>query len=137
MGQDKSLEAGDNLINPTDIPSQIPTNLEEADKYAIGSKLTREDMAKLWSTKDILGRDEREILVWYQSLNHFPFKSLIRLSKRGIISRKLSNIRTPPPPLCCLNICKVPQEEMEDQRQIIKQINQEALGDQTRGHGLN
>ena len=58
-------EPGGRLIppNPTNITHQIPTNLEEADKYAVGAKLTREDMDKLWSTEDILGRDKRYLLV--------------------------------------------------------------------------
>ena len=34
--------------------------MEEVDKYMIKSEITREEMAKLWSTKDPLGQDERE-----------------------------------------------------------------------------
>ena len=75
--------------------------------YELGSKLTREDMAKLWSTKDILGRDEKEILVWHHRLNHCSLKFVLRLSNTGIINRKLSSIRTPP--VCCLFIWKVLQ----------------------------
>ena len=59
----------------------------------IGADITREDIAKLWSAKDLLGQDDRYLLVWYYSLNHLSFKSLIRLSKRGIIPRNLRNIR--------------------------------------------
>ena len=70
MGQDKSLGAGKYLLTPTDSPSKTPTNLEEVDKDAIGANLTREDMYKLCSTKDLLGRDERELLVWHHRLNH-------------------------------------------------------------------
>ena len=77
----------------TKIPSQIPTNLEEVDKYAVGDKLNREEMAKLWSTKDILGHVEQEILVWHHRLNHCSPKYLLELSKRGIIPKELSNLR--------------------------------------------
>ena len=70
--------------------------MEEVDKYAIGYKLMREDMAKLCSTEEILGRDETELLVWYHMLKHYPFKYIFRLSKRGIITRKLSRINTIP-----------------------------------------
>ena len=44
-------------------PPQIHTNLEEVDKYAVGSELTMEDMSKLWSTEELLGRYKRELLV--------------------------------------------------------------------------
>ena len=39
--QYKSLEAGEDLLTPTDIPSQIPTNLEKVDKYVVGYELMR------------------------------------------------------------------------------------------------
>ena len=74
LGQDKSLEAGEYLLNPTKSPSRIPTNLEEAEKDAIGADLTRTDMLKLCSTKDLIGREGREILVWHHILNHCSFK---------------------------------------------------------------
>ena len=67
------------------------------EKYAIGAELTREDMDKLWSTEDILVQDERDLLVWHHRLNHCSLKSLIRLSKRGVIPRKLRKIRKLPP----------------------------------------
>ena len=35
LGQDKSLEVGEDALTLTNSPSQIPTNLEEVDKYAI------------------------------------------------------------------------------------------------------
>ena len=111
LGQNKSLEAGEDLLTPTRRPSKIPTNLEYADTYAVGNDITIKDMDKLWSTKELLGRDKRELLVWYYRLNHCYLKSLLRLSKRGIISRKLSEIS--PPPLCRLYVCKFPQEDME------------------------
>ena len=41
LGQDKGLEAGEDLLIPTKTTSQIPTNLKEVDKYAIISKITR------------------------------------------------------------------------------------------------
>ena len=50
-------------------------------------------MAKLWSTEDLLGWDERDLLVWYSRMNHCTLNLLIRLLKRGIIPRKLINIR--------------------------------------------
>ena len=43
------------------------------DKDAIGDNIKREDMDKLWSTKDLLVQDEREILVWHHRLNHCSF----------------------------------------------------------------
>ena len=58
----------------------------------VGSNLKREDMEKLWSTKDILGQDEREILVWYHRMNHFTFKNLIKLSKSGIIINRIIKV---------------------------------------------
>ena len=36
-----------------------------------------------------------------------------------------------PPPVCCLHICKAPQEATEDQSKTLKWINQEALIDHT------
>ena len=53
----------------------------------------REDMDKLWSTEDLLGRDKKELLVWHHRLNHSSFKYLIKISKKGIIPIKLRNIR--------------------------------------------
>ena len=63
----------------------------------IGDDLTREDMAKLWSTKDVLGRHDGEILFLHHRLNHCSFKSLLVLSKKGVISNKISKVVTPPP----------------------------------------
>ena len=40
------------------------------DKHLIGAELTREYMATLWSTEDLLGQDEREILVWHHRMKH-------------------------------------------------------------------
>ena len=54
MVQDESLEVGEDLINPTDIPSQLTTNLEDMDKDSVGAKLTRKDMENLWLTEDYL-----------------------------------------------------------------------------------
>ena len=70
MGQYKILEIGEDLLTLTDCPSKLPTNLEEVYWNAIGDNTTREDMAKIWSTKDLLGRDERELLVWNDRLNY-------------------------------------------------------------------
>ena len=102
LGQDKSLEAVEDLLTPTRSSSQIPTNLEEVYKDLIGAELTREDIAKLCSTEDLLGWDEREILFWHQRPNHCSFKSLIRLSSRGVIPRKLIKIRKLPPFVACI-----------------------------------
>ena len=49
-----------------------------------------------------MGRDERELLVSHHRMNHCSFKYLIRLSKRGIIPRKLINIRKLPPCVACI-----------------------------------
>ena len=89
MGQEESLEVGEDLLTSTEIPHQIPTNLEEMDKDAVGSNLMREDMAKIWSTKYLLGSYERGLLVWHHWLYHCFLKFLPRLSQRGIIPRKL------------------------------------------------
>ena len=134
-GQYNSLEAGKDIITLTNSPYKTPTNLEEVENYVIGVKLMREDMAKLWSTEELLGWDKRELLVWHHIPSHFSFKSLLRASKRGIIPRNLSKIINLPP--CCLHMWKIPQEAMEDQRQTLKRINQDTLGDQNWGYDLN
>ena len=54
-------------------------------------------MAKLWSAGGLLGRDKREFLVWHHRLIHCNFKPLLRLSKRGIIPRKLRRVIKIPP----------------------------------------
>ena len=69
-GQDNILEAGEDLLTPNNIPSQIPTNLEEVEKETVGAELTRKYMAKLWSSEEPLVREDMEILVWHHSLNH-------------------------------------------------------------------
>ena len=71
-------------------------------KYVIGSKIRREDMSNLWSTEDLLARDERKLLVWHHILNHCSLKSLVRLSKRGVITRNIIRIRKIPPCVTCL-----------------------------------
>ena len=63
------------------------------EKYVVGYYLTMEAMIMLWSTKNLLRRDEREILVWHHNLNHCYFKYFLRLSKRVIIPRNISKIR--------------------------------------------
>ena len=79
--------------------------MEEVENYAIKAKITREDMAKMWSTNNLLVRYEREIMVWHHRLNHCYFKSLLRISKRGVIHRNINTIITPPPPsFCCLSV---------------------------------
>ena len=54
LGQGEILEAVEDLLTPTESPYQIPTNLEEVDKDTIGAKLAREEIAKLWSSEDLL-----------------------------------------------------------------------------------
>ena len=102
MGQDKILEAGEDLLTKNNSPSQIPNNLEELDKDEVGSELTGEDMAKLWSNKDVFGRDKRESLVWHHRLKHCSLKPLIIISMRGIISRKISRFRKIPLCVACM-----------------------------------
>ena len=52
MGQEEILEAGKELLTLTESPSQTPTNLEEVEKYEVGAKIKREEMAKIWLTED-------------------------------------------------------------------------------------
>ena len=59
-------------------------------------------MSKLWSTKDLLGRENRELLVWHHRLNHCFFKSLIKLSNKMVIPKKLGKVRKLPPCVACL-----------------------------------
>ena len=54
LGQGKSLGVEEDLLTMTGSTSQILTNLEKVDKDSVGSNITREDMAKLWSTKELL-----------------------------------------------------------------------------------
>ena len=102
------------------------------DTDVVGADITREEMANLWSTKELFGRGERELLVWHHRLNHCSFKYLLRLSKRLINTRKLIRFRNLPP-LYLLSILEVAQVTMDDQRQKIRWVTQESLGDQTRG----
>ena len=102
LGQGEIPESGEHLLTPTEIPSQIPTKLEEVGKYVVGDNLTREDMVRTWLTKDPLGRDDRDLLVWNHRLNHCSFKYLLRLSKRGAIPRNILDIRKFPPCVACL-----------------------------------
>ena len=39
-------------------------------KYAVGTRLTRADMAKVLSTKDILGWDDRDIMVCHHRMKN-------------------------------------------------------------------
>ena len=57
--QEETLEAGEDILTPTNIPSQLPKNLEVLDKYVLVANIMRDYMAKLWFTNDILGQDER------------------------------------------------------------------------------
>ena len=57
MVQYESLEAGEDLLTPTKIPSPIPTNLEEVEKYVVGFELTGKYIARLWSNENLWGQD--------------------------------------------------------------------------------
>ena len=59
-------------------------------------------MDKLWSTKDLLGQYYRDLLVCRYRLNHCSLKFFLRISKRWIIPRKLSNIIKFPPCDTCI-----------------------------------
>ena len=107
MVQGRSPEAGEELLTLTKRPYQISNNLEEVGKDVVEDNITREDMKYLWSTEELLGQDKREILVWHHSLNHCPFKYLLRLSKRVVTPINLRSIRTPPPHLCFMHVWKV------------------------------
>ena len=41
------------------IPSQLTINLKEENKDMLRTKIMREEMANMWSTEDLLVRDER------------------------------------------------------------------------------
>ena len=63
----------------------------------VRDKLIREDTTRLWSTKDLLGGDERGIMVFHHFLNHFTFKTFIMLSKRSIIPKDIRKVIKLPP----------------------------------------
>ena len=67
--------------------------MEEVETDVIGANLMREDMYKLWLTKDLIGQDEREILVWQHRLNLCSFKYLLRLYRRIITPKNLSQVK--------------------------------------------
>ena len=87
----------------TNTPSQIPTNLEEVGKDVVGSEITRKGMAKLCSTRELLGWDVRDLLVWHHRLKYCTLNYMLRLYNREIITNKNGKVRTPPP-LCHLPI---------------------------------
>ena len=70
--------------------------MEELDKDRVRYNITWENIAKIWSTKDLLGRDERELLVLHHRIKHCTSKSLLILYKRGILPRKIIKVITPP-----------------------------------------
>ena len=70
-------------------------------------------MAKLWSTNDLIGQDSIEILVWHIRLKHCTLKSLLILSKRGIIPKYQQGYKNTP--LYCLHIWQFPQEAIDYQ----------------------
>ena len=76
--------------------------MKEVYKGVVGAELNRYYMDKPWSTKDLLLRDKREILVLHHRLNHFYLKSLIRLSKRYIIPSKVRKVIKIPPCVACM-----------------------------------
>ena len=57
----------------------------------------REDMANMWSTKDLLGWYKRNILVCQLRLNYCTFEYLLILSNRVIIPRNLRKVIKIPP----------------------------------------
>ena len=67
--------------------------MEEVETDVIGANLMREDMYKLWLTKDLIGQDEREILVWQHRLNLCSFKYLLRLYRRIITPKNISQVK--------------------------------------------
>ena len=85
----------EDFLNPTKSLSQPTTKLKEADKYVAGDEITREDMTKLCSTGDLLGRDNREILVWHHSLKNFNLKFIIQ---EGNNNKEYHKCNNPPPP---------------------------------------
>ena len=64
---------------------------------AVVADLTREYMDNLWTKKDFLGQDDRELFFWHHRLNHGNFKYLLILYKRIIIPKKISKVRKLPP----------------------------------------
>ena len=56
LGQEQCLEAGEDILTPTESPYKLPINLEEAEKYVIVANLMREDMTNMWSKEDLLGK---------------------------------------------------------------------------------
>ena len=102
MVQEDTLDTGEYILTKTDITFQLPTNFEEVEKDVVGANLTRKAMLNLWSTKEILGQEEREILVFNHRINHCTFKYTPQLSKRGIILRKISMLIKIPPCVACL-----------------------------------
>ena len=73
--------------------------------------LTREDMGMIWTTKNILGPYEKKLLVCHHRTNHCTFKTLIQLSKRGIITTNINKAKNTPPfsPFLFGNYHKRPQ----------------------------
>ena len=65
-------------------------------------------------------------------MNHCIFNTLVRLSKRVIISNNISKLIKPPPPnLSDMPIWGVPQYSMEEQSKSRRWVNREALIQQT------
>ena len=97
LGQEDTLEVGEDLITPSESPYQIPTNLEDIVIEVDGADLAMEDVSKLWPTKNIVWPDEKELLVCHHRLNHCTFKAFIIFSKRDIIPSNTRKIKKPPP----------------------------------------
>lgn len=55
FGSIGDLWAVEDLLNPTNIPYHLPTNLEKVYKDVVGEKLIREDMTNILTTLDLLG----------------------------------------------------------------------------------
>ena len=135
-GQYKSLQVGEDLLTPTESPPKIPTNLEELEKYEVGANLTREDMAKLWSTEQLLGLGRQGNTGLVPKAETWLFQIPTHTIQAGDNNQE-SQQDQKTPLLCNLFDWKVPQEAIEYQRKTLRPVNQEKLGDQTQGRDLN
>ena len=94
-------------------------------------------MSKFCSTKDLLVRYDRDILVWHHIINNYTLNYPIILSNRLIILNNISNIRPPLPPIMRPVYLVIPTRGHVLPRAIIQVENQEALRKHNRGHDLS